>query len=177
MWHYLSINVLAHVSILSTIPMSIISSTTRGSPILTLRIIKPQLHIIFLTSRCKFFDNIPFKWGGIDYIERIFRLKHGKSFMMLTCQNHIFHSRFLSKFHPFLSIVLYGIKLIRVIFVNSDRYLTCIHYPFTNPSNLFSIVSSCRNTIQSPMNKHSKSCVLPPIHLWIISHCYCVLGK
>ncbi len=85
--------------------------------------------------------------------------------MMFGSNNNILHSCVFCHLNPIISIVFYRIKPGRVFFIFLNFDISSFLYPFSVVFFIFILTS--RNSVQTPMNKHSETCIAPPFHTGI----------
>src|SRR5678816_3210138 len=90
--------------------------------------------------------------------------------MVFRGDDDVFHASVFCDLHPFPGIKLYRIKLCGELFIIGARDVGPIHYPFTDSVRTLALVLTGGNSVETPMNKHSKSRFAPPTHTLIVLH-------
>ena len=70
----------------------LISSAPRGGPILILRVVKAKFDTLLLALNSQVANRVPMEGRCINDIERVrLRIKHGKTVVVLRCDDDLFH--------------------------------------------------------------------------------------
>ena len=95
----------------------------------------------------------------------IFSIEHTETIMMLTSENHVFHTGIFHNLSPLIRVKVYRIQLILqteipfLVFYIRKIFLAC------NPINVFRAnwprFYNTRNRIQAPMKQNTELLVLP----------------
>ena len=83
---------------------------------------------------------------------------------MLGSNDNVFHASILCHAHPFIRVIQNRIELFGKCLIVRNRNLTTVHDPFTDPVDSLPFVSSCRNSIHTPVDEHAKAGIAPPFH-------------
>ena len=116
------------------------------------RVVKSHFHACLVAGVCKFRHQILARTylhrGKVGY----FAIEKTISVVVTRGKNHILPSCFLCQCHPTGRIIVCSMEIFGKCFVGTERNMLLIQDPFT--------ASFCR--IDSPMDKHTKTGILPP---------------
>ena len=84
--------------------------------------------------------------------------------MMFGCNDNILHACIFGNLYPFFGIELHRVELRSILLVLDDRDVCPVHDPLTDSGNLFTLVFTGRNGIQSPVNEHAEAGFIKPGH-------------
>src|SRR4030095_1105598 len=97
---------------------------------------------------------------------------------MLGSDDDVFHSRIFCDSYPVSGIELCGIELWCELLIFDSRDVGPFHEPLADSGGALSFIFTRRDCIESPMNKHSKARLAPPLHAFItLRLCFSVIAS
>ena len=117
-------------------------------------IIQGKQHAMLFAGVGQHPEHILFVGRIHDIVRGVFRIPHAKAVMMLGGEADIFHARFFRQKHPFLGIIIHGIKLMHVLFVFFIFHIIPGQNLLLHP----------KQGIEAPMDKHAEF-IFHTIHL------------
>ena len=96
-----------------------------------------------------------------NVVVRNLAVPHGKTIVMFAGDGNVLHARRLCHLYPGSWIKVGRIKKGRNFFVDFDRYLLLVHYPF----------AIAKHTVDTPMNEQSELCIFKPFPVFKVFGC------
>ena len=160
--------------------LRIIPSISKGVRILPVQGMA-VVHTHFQSGPAHFLRQFPYyipvgRRHFYDIIITVCTVIHGKSIMMLRGNTHIFHSGCFGKPDVFPGVKFLQRQSLRQLFIPFQRDLLPKLHPFHQCGNHFSLPGAFCHRIDSKMDKHAESSLLPPIHIFHIHPPICTLS-
>ena len=109
-------------------------------------VVKGEKHFVFLTGIGKHFQHIPPIGRVHDVVISVLGIPHAETVMMLGGKTDVLHTGPLGKQHPFLRIIVYGIKPVHQGFVLCSIQII--------PGKR--LLMQFRQRVNTPMDEHTK---------------------